>query len=71
MKLANFLSINGMSRAEFGKRILVHEDTVTRYLNKTRTPSPDVLSRIAKATAGAVTPNDFLLPDPQPREAAE
>jgi transcriptional regulator with XRE-family HTH domain len=59
MKLASYLDINGMTDAEFARRIGVGRHTVGRYRLGERFPHPDVLSKIHKETKGAVTANDF------------
>jgi transcriptional regulator with XRE-family HTH domain len=70
VKLADFMAREGISPADFARRIGVGHISVNRYLAGTRVPAPDVMVKIAKATDGAVTPNDFLLPAPKD-EAAE
>ena len=60
MKLEDFLTAVGRSRAEFAREIGVSEVAVTRYIGGKRTPRADVLARIASVTKGAVTPNDFF-----------
>lgn len=46
----------------FAKQIDVDVVTVRRYLSGTRRPSWDVLPKIAKATHGQVTADDFMSP---------
>lgn len=59
MTLAEFISSTKISRRDFAAIIGVSEVSVTRYLQGSRIPSKDEMLRIAKATDGAVTPNDF------------
>lgn len=38
--------------------------TVSRYINRRRTPEPEVMDKIFRLTGGQVAPNDFYeLPD--------
>jgi transcriptional regulator with XRE-family HTH domain len=59
MKLADYLESNSLSRAEFAERIEVTPEAVRRYLSG-RVPTPEVMKRIALATACEVTANDFF-----------
>jgi transcriptional regulator with XRE-family HTH domain len=61
MKLDQFISESGLSRADFAKAIGVSEVSVTRYIGGSRIPRPVVLAKISEVTKGSVTPNDFLL----------
>lgn len=60
MKLADWLTTNGVSDAAFAVRIGVTRQTVGRYKTGERRPEWDVLQRILDETESAVTPNDFL-----------
>ena len=61
MKLAEWLSRNGMSRVEFARRIGVTPGAVTQLCNSAQAwLSRDTAELIARETRGAVTPNDFL-----------
>lgn len=60
MKLADFLSDKGMSRADFAAALGVSEVTITRYVGGRRMPRVEHLRRIREVTAGAVTADDFL-----------
>lgn len=64
MQLADYLKTNGISDDEFGQKIGVSRQSVHRYKTFDRFPEKPVLSEIIKATAGAVTPNDFLQAPP-------
>lgn len=61
MKLAEYLETNGLSYAEFARRIGVKSDeTVRRYATEGRVPTPKVMAKIALATGCQVTANDFF-----------
>ena len=61
MKLAEWLSRNGMSRVEFARRIGVTPGAVTQMCNSDHAwLSRDTAELIARETRGGVTPNDFL-----------
>ncbi|MXQ12922.1 3,4-dihydroxy-2-butanone-4-phosphate synthase [Microvirga makkahensis] len=62
MKLAEWLSRNGISRVEFARRIGVTPGAITQMCNSDHAwLSRDTAQLIARETRGAVTPNDFLL----------
>ena len=61
MKLAEWLSRNGMSRVEFARRIGVTPGAITQMCNSDHAwLSRDTAELIARETRGGVTPNDFL-----------
>jgi 3,4-dihydroxy 2-butanone 4-phosphate synthase / GTP cyclohydrolase II len=61
MKLAEWLSRNGMSRVEFARRIGVTPGAITQMCNSDQAwLSRDTAELIARETRGGVTPNDFL-----------
>ena len=61
MKLAEWLSRNGISRVEFARRIGVTPGAITQMCNSDHAwLSRDTAEMIARETRGAVTPNDFL-----------
>ncbi|WP_243372198.1 3,4-dihydroxy-2-butanone-4-phosphate synthase [Microvirga solisilvae] len=61
MKLAEWLSRNGVSRVEFARRIGVTPGAITQMCNSSHAwLSRDTAELIARETRGAVTPNDFL-----------
>src|ERR687889_800632 len=63
MKLAEWLSRNGMSRVEFARRIGVTPGAITQMCNSDQAwLSRDTAELIARETRGGVTPNDFLPP---------
>jgi transcriptional regulator with XRE-family HTH domain len=59
MKLSDYLELSQISDAEFARRIGVERQAVGRYKLGERSPKKEILQEIYKATAGAVTPNDF------------
>ncbi|SCY90579.1 3,4-dihydroxy-2-butanone-4-phosphate synthase [Microvirga guangxiensis] len=66
MKLAEWLSRNGVSRVEFARRIGVTPGAITQMCNSEHAwLSRDTAELIARETRGAVTPNDFLPPSLQ------
>ena len=60
MKLAAWLDDEGISRAEFGKRIYRSPEAVRRYINGDRIPDKDTMMLIAAETSNRVTANDFF-----------
>lgn len=60
MKLATYLGRNEISRKQFAALIDVDAITVGRYLSGARRPSWEIMARIAEATKGSVTADDFL-----------
>ncbi|MEO0438799.1 MAG: helix-turn-helix transcriptional regulator [Pseudomonadota bacterium] len=66
MKLSDYLIAQQLDPAEFARRIGVGRMSVHRYIRGERFPRPEVLQRIHQATAGQVTPNDFLALTPAP-----
>jgi 3,4-dihydroxy 2-butanone 4-phosphate synthase/GTP cyclohydrolase II len=61
MRLADWLSRNGVSRVAFARRIGVTPGAVTQLCNYDQAwLSRDTAELIARETRGAVTPNDFL-----------
>ena len=60
MKLNEYLASSGLTLAEFAQKIGVFgPQTVWRYTKGGRIPKPEIIARIAAATNGAVTANDF------------
>lgn len=60
MKLSDYLEQNNLTDAEFGVMIGKDRSSVTRLRAGSTKPSWDTAQKIADATHGAVTPNDFL-----------
>lgn len=57
--LDSHLSESGESNAAFGVRVGVSEATISRLRNGKQSPSLALIRRIAEATGGVVTANDF------------
>lgn len=70
MTLDAYLADREIKEPAFAALIGVNQSTINRA-RKGQVPSPDVLRRIAEATGGVVTPNDFFaLPTPDAARAA-
>lgn len=59
MKLAKYLTDNGISQGDFAKAIGVTQVAVSRYANETRVPGLKLIFAIDKATKGKVTVKDW------------
>ncbi len=70
MTLDDHLKAAGCNNAEFGRLVLASEATISRLRNNKQAPSLALMRRIATATKGAVTPNDFSACAPAVTEAA-
>jgi transcriptional regulator with XRE-family HTH domain len=60
MRLQDYLSEHGVTRAEFARRLGVKHISVTRYVSEGRVPEPSVMEKIIEVTDGKVTANDFF-----------
>lgn len=60
MKLATWLSENGLNFVEFGARIERSGEAVRRYASGERIPDRETMPRIVRETGGSVTANDFF-----------
>ena len=60
MRLAEYLESKGIKRNEFAQSIGVTGGWITALCDGTGWPSREVAEKIAAATAGDVTANDFL-----------
>jgi len=67
MTLAEYMDINGLRDADMASRLGIDRSNVSRLRRGKITPSAKILARIASATDGQVTANDFF---PPVREAA-
>ena len=65
MKLVSWLKNSGISARELASRVETTEATISRLKNGHARPSLELAQRIADATGGAVTANDFLDLGPQ------
>lgn len=60
MKLSEYLSENNLTQADFARVVGESPQNIERYVNGKRKPSDEtVMQRIADATKGEVTANDF------------
>ncbi len=64
MILASWLKDSGISARELASQVETTEATISRLKNGHALPSLELAGRIAIATGGAVTANDFLEPGP-------
>ena len=65
MKLAAYLETNGISYAEFARRIGAHNArTAERYAKGQRVPAGRLMAEIVRETKGEVQPNDFFEVEP-------
>jgi transcriptional regulator with XRE-family HTH domain len=73
MKLAVWLDRQGISVAEFGRRIGKPQPTAQRYAAGARIPEPETMTKIAEITGGEVMPNDFydVSPPTAPDDSSE
>ena len=60
MTLQQYLETASLDRHQFAAAINVSSETVRRYLKGDRIPDKTVMGRIALATGGKVTANDFF-----------
>lgn len=60
MTLREFLTEASLSRYQFAERINVSPEAVRRYITGERIPDKSIMARIAFATDGKVTANDFF-----------
>lgn len=65
MKLTLWLKDSGISARELASRVETTEATISRLKNGHALPSMELAGKIAEATGGAVTANDFLDIGPQ------
>lgn len=68
MRLSDYLDNQSITAAAFGRTIGLSEASMSRILAGRQVPRSAILARIAQATAGQVTPNDFHDIDVQPRK---
>lgn len=65
MKLSTFLQERELSRRKFADMVGISKEAVHYYLHGKRFPRPETLRRIAEATDGLVTANDFCQEEPR------
>ena len=61
MTLREYLTATGKRASEFAADLGVADNTVRRWMAKTRTPTPDQMRAVYEATKGLVQPNDWVL----------
>lgn len=59
MTLDAYLIQHDLRDADFAARVGCDRTTIYRIRSKGQRPSPDLIERIARETAGQVQPNDF------------
>jgi len=60
MKLADYLSQEGLNDAEFASQCGVDRSTIYRIRKEQTKPTPALMEEIAKQTGGLVQPNDYF-----------
>lgn len=60
MKLIDYITGEGITRAEFARRAEISEATVSLLCRNETWLSKEMAQKIVKATGGKVTPTDFL-----------
>ncbi len=70
MKLAHYLSAKSIRRTEFADMIGVSQSYVTQLCQGQIWPGREIATKIAEATSGQVTANDFMATSPDEGEAA-
>ena len=70
MTLHDYLSGSRLTNTEFAALVGVNQANISRLRRGKFSPTLDLMTRIAKATDGKVTPNDFMAretsPTPEP-----
>lgn len=65
--LRSYLDRTGLTLEKFGASVGVAQSTLSRIIHRRHMPSMALVARIALATKGALSANDFLPPAPPPR----
>ena len=60
MKLPDYLAQHGLSEGAFAEAIGCSREAVRRYCKGERIPDRETMPKIADATQGSVTANDFF-----------
>lgn len=71
MRLQTYLKLRELTDAQFAAMVGRDRSTVTKWRNGKIWPDGAAMRRIFEATAGAVTPNDFMDLTVVASEAAE
>lgn len=61
MTLQAWFTLVGKTQADFAKEIGVYQSSVSRWAKGERMPKPYILRKIAMATGGRVTADDFMV----------
>jgi len=61
MTLTEYMTNHNLSDAELASQVGCSVGAVRKWRYRERTPRPEQMRRIHEITAGAVTPNDFLV----------
>ena len=64
MRLADWMSMNGVNDDQMAERVAVDRATISRIRRGKHKPSWPILLRLQEITMGAVTPNDFMKSSP-------
>ena len=59
MKLGKFLDERGLTHGEFGEQVGASTEAVRLWASGQRIPKKKFMEKIANATTGSVTANDF------------
>jgi hypothetical protein len=65
MTLDDYLNLKSIARPAFAELIGTSPQSLARYLDRSRIPEKNTMVRIAEATNGLVTANDFYGIAPQ------
>jgi transcriptional regulator with XRE-family HTH domain len=60
MRLRDWMNRNGMKQDQFARETGIGQSTLSQFCTGARRPSLKMMGRIAAATRGEVTPNDWL-----------
>jgi len=71
MRFDEWMSTTGTSNAAFGRTIGTTGETVRRYRAGEREPDVKAMKQIFEATAGMVTPNDWVGVGPRDEQALQ
>lgn len=69
MQLSAYLLQRDLSAAEFGRRVDISKQAMSRYVRGVRIPRRDVMARILVETGGRVKPGDFYRIDAKEHRA--
>lgn len=58
-KIKIYIKKQQITVKEFASTIGVRRETIYKYINNSRTPSPKTMRKIVEVTNGKIQPNDF------------